>query len=150
MTRKKHVAPGLSEKTYSWYTETFDNPNQGVVYALESYPELYGRTLRDLRGVFTAGELSLMLDVQNGCLLMPQVAGQHLLADVEDGIALEGMAEKWKINGEALIEKIRRLKLFEIAMLEIWAGAFWRQEKPQIEPWVARLAKQAEGKKATK
>ena len=139
MARKKIVSPGLTEKTYQWYENIFDNVNQGAMFALESYPELYGRTLRDLRGIFGMGELSLIIDVQNGCFLMPQIVGQHLLPNVEDGITLEGMAEKWKVDRNVFLDKLKKLHLFEIAILEIWAQAFWAQENHDLVRWVSGL-----------
>lgn len=147
MVQKHKVTPGLTEKTNAWYKSNFENVNHGAAYTLEAMPELYGRTLRDLRGMFSAGELSLMLDVQNGCFLSPVAAGQHLTANVEDGIALDRQDQKWKIDGAELVKKLHALKPFEIAMLEIWAGAFWCQDKSEIEKWVSGLAGEEKKKK---
>lgn len=142
MVKKSKVTPYLTEKTIRWLENNFDTPTGGAGYALESYPELYARTLQDLRRVFTSSELSLILDVQNGCLLTPQFAGQHLIGNVKDGITLAHMESKWKINGEALVKKLCELKIYEIAMLEIWASAFWCQAgDSDIEKWVSGLAK---------
>lgn len=141
-TKKITIAPRTAPKTHEWYATTFDNPNQGAQYVLESFPELYRRALAGMRGIFTPGELKLMLDVQNGCFLMPQVAGQHLTADCEDGIALEGYDKKWKIQASDFLKKLHARSNFDLAILEIWAGAFWRQSDggKSIDTWVGMLA----------
>lgn len=134
----KQVSPKIDERAAEWFVAHFQTLNQGVTYALESFPAIYRRTLAELRGRFNESELSLILDVVNGLLLTPQFAGQHLLAEVEDGIMLDGLAEKWQIDGAELILKIESLAVGQIAVLEIWAKAFWTQGRDMAE-WIKNL-----------
>jgi len=143
---KKTLGPSVDQKTLKWYEQNFDNTNRGARYILDSFPGIFERTLRDLRGVFTFRELSLILDVQNGCFLIPQIAGHHLFPNVDSGMSFDQLDQKWEIDRPEIIKKIRGLKLFEIAVLEIWAAAFWKQDEPNLEQWVSGLAKRKEGK----
>ncbi len=143
---KQPVGPRISEAAAKYYSELFDTLNQGAAYALESFPQLYRATLaRELRGKFTAGELSAILENVNGLMLSPEAAGQHLPFNIEDGIALEALDEKWGFDGAGLLEKLRALSLFQSATLELWARAFWVQhtdsDSPEsFESYVARMA----------
>jgi hypothetical protein len=140
----KPVGPKITAKSFDFYAATFATTNAGTAYTLESFPALYRHTIvRELMSRFTRGELLLMLDVCNGLVLTPGMAGQHLLADVSDGIALDGLAEKWEIDGPALLTKLQALSIFQAHCLEIWCRAFWEQSgKPEsvsIERWIEQL-----------
>jgi hypothetical protein len=140
----KRIGPNISAKSAEFYTRNFASLNAGAAYAIESFPALYRHTLmRELRGKFERWELMLMLDVCNGLVLTPGMAGQHLPADVSDGIALDGLAEKWEIDGPALLAKLEALSIFQVHCLEIWCRAYWEQSgKPEgvsIERWIEQL-----------
>jgi hypothetical protein len=82
----------------------------------------------------------LMIDVSNGLFLTPQLAGQHLAAQVSDGIALDKLDEKWGIDGTGLNAKAASLAIFEAACLELWALAYWRRRKEiDIEEYVREM-----------
>jgi hypothetical protein len=85
----------------------------------------------------------LMLDVCNGLVLTPGMAGQHLTADVSDGIALDSLAAKWEIDGPALLTRLQALSIFQLHCLEVWCRAFWEQsgtpESVSIERWIEQL-----------
>jgi hypothetical protein len=91
----------------------------------QAIPNLYAVTLGEIKGLFTAGELNLMLDVSKGLLLTPTILGQHLSHEVEDGIDLSGLAKKWDVNRDALLEKLGRLSTTQIAVLETVLNDFW-------------------------
>jgi hypothetical protein len=140
----KPVGPKITAKSFDFYAATFATTNAGTAYTLESFPALYRHTLiRELRGKFERQELLLMLDVCNGLVLTPGMAGQHLPADVSDGIALDNLAHKWDIDGAAFIAKLRALSIFQLHCLEVWCRAFWEQSGNDgavgIERWVEQL-----------
>jgi len=140
----KPVGPKITAKSFDFYAATFATTNAGTAYTLESFPALYRHTLiRELRGKFERQELLLMLDVCNGLVLTPGMAGQHLPADVSDGIALDGLAEKWEIDGPALLSKLHPLSIFQLHCLEVWCRAFWEQSGGEnavgIERWIEQL-----------
>ncbi len=135
------IGPIISDGAEKWLRESFETLNAGAVYCLDSMPGLYSRTLHDLRGKFSRGELMLLLDVMNATILMSGLAGQHIRANVADGIDLDGLTDKWGIEGAALNAKLAALPIFAIACLEIWTQAFWQQkDHSNIEEWAGRLA----------
>ena len=139
MTRKS-TSPMIDDKCADFYKTTWGSVNAGTTYVLDAFPALYKRTLEDLKGRFSREELLLMIDVNNGLWLTPRIAGQHMDAQVSDGIALDHLDEKWEIDGDALNKKVADLSIFEAACLEIWIMAFWEQEAPgDIEAYVAEL-----------
>lgn len=123
---QKPIGPRISESAFDFYTQTFDNSNAGARYVLESFPQIYRATLsREIKGVFSEPELCLMLDAMNATLLTPETAGMTLDANVQDGIALDGLDEKWELAGNEMIEKMEGLSLFQRNVLEIWCRLFW-------------------------
>ena len=122
---RKAIAPHISEASAKFYAENFTTLHAGSTYALDSFPTLYRRAFHDLKGVFSEPELMLMIDVFNSTALMPQLAGQHLEIQVADGIKLDGLDEKWKIDKKEMLKKIAALPIFSLACLEIWANGFW-------------------------
>lgn len=60
---------------------------------------------------FTEAEASLLADAMNGLMLEPHSA--HLLwANIDDAVR-EGLAEKWGVDGSALVARLRALTPFE-------------------------------------
>lgn len=122
---KKNIAPRITDDCRSYLTDNFRNANAGAEYTLESANVLYRQTLRGLKGRFSDGELKLMIDVMNATMLTPVIAGGQLQGNVIGGIALDGLAEKWEIDGEVMIKKLTGCHIFEQHCLEIWANGFW-------------------------
>lgn len=139
---RKSTSPEITEKSAEFYKTTWGSVNGGTTYILDAFPGLYKRTLHDLKGRFTRKELMLMIDVNNGLWLTPGISGQHMSAQVSDGIALDRIDEKWEIDGDTLNKKVADLSIFEAACLEIWIMAFWEQDDHgNIEDWVGELVK---------
>ena len=92
------TAPRISEKTAVFLPEHFRNLNQGLEYIIDSFMPLFQRTMHELRGKFTAGELKLMIDAFNSTMLTPGIAGQHLPLNCSDAMDLDGYDEKWKVD----------------------------------------------------
>lgn len=129
----KKVSPIISDNAVDFYYSQFDNLNAGVTYTLEAYRDLYRRTIHEMRGNFSEGELMLMVDICNGLILTPGLAGQHIIADVEDGCDLDRLDKKWEIEKETLVEKLAALPVFSLACLEVWACGFWRSKNSEGE-----------------
>jgi len=140
----KPVGPKITAKSFDFYGSTFATVNAGTAYTLESFPALYRHTIvRELMGRFARAELLLMLDVCNGLSLNPGLAGQHIVADAEDGIALNGLAAKWDVDWRPFLATLRALSIFQLHCLEVWCRAFWEQSGNEgavgIERWVEQL-----------
>ena len=124
----KKITPRISEKSEIFFKNNFKNVNSGVEYLLEAIPAI-ARVYAgyQLKGKFTGDELKLMIDVMNGTMLTAQFAGQHLLANIQDGIVLDHLDEKWKVDSDKIQEKIKNLSIPDIFFLEIWIQGFWQQ-----------------------
>lgn len=134
--QRRTVSPRISEQTEGEITNTFKNLTGGAKYILEAWPGLYRKTLYDLKRRFSRGELMLMIDVMNGTFLTAGIAGQQIGLNVNDGINLDGLDKKWKIDKNELLNKINNLSIFEAACLEIWIRAFWGTKSLNAEEYV--------------
>ena len=119
------TAPRISEKTAVFLPEHFRTLNQGLEYIIDSFMPLFQRTMHELRGKFTAGELKLMIDAFNSTMLTPGIAGQHLPLNCSDAMDLDGYDEKWKVDKKTFLDKLQSLTILQAACLEIWANGFW-------------------------
>ena len=134
---KRGVGPRISEQSAEFYPGWFLNANRGHEYALEAYPVLYKKTLLDLKGQFTALELSLIVTVHKDQAIDPAVLG--IMTRVEDGIELSHLDETWGIDGNLLMGKLSVLTIFQASCLEVWASAFWATKQTDMEKWVKQL-----------
>ena len=121
---KKRISPYITLKAHESFREIFGKPITGEQFVLNAFPGLYRRAMFDLKGRFSEGELCLILDVFNGLKIQPEMAGQHIIANVGDGCDMNGLDEKWGISKSDLILKLT-LSIFHLACLEIWSQKFW-------------------------
>ena len=134
------LGPTIDKKIKSLIDTMWDKPNTGATYLLDSWPALYNLTLKELKGRFSKGELMLFIDVMNGTMLRPGLAGQHLHSNVVDGVDLDKLDEKWEIDNLSLMEKMNNCTYFQFACIELWCQAFWhRCDDLDIDEYVTRL-----------
>lgn len=57
----------------------------------------------------TINEALLIVDALNGSILEPTLAEQLLWAEIEDAIHLDRLDQKWTVNGDALIGRLKAL-----------------------------------------
>lgn len=88
---------------------------------------LYKRALREVP--LTVAEAWLIVDTLNGTI-MDANSARMLWASVEDAVKLDGLDKKWDVDGQALIEKLRKLNDIQALALVDAAERFW-QECPQ-------------------
>jgi hypothetical protein len=107
----------------------FRSPTAGGEYAINSQPTLLRQTLREVAGAFNLQELTFFVAVLQGCHLTPELAGQHLAADIADVLEME--PEGWEDLdvSEDLVNQVERLPIFARAALEIWAQAYSAQPR---------------------
>jgi hypothetical protein len=79
------------------------------------------------RRKITRPEASAILDVQNGVVIDPIAIwlSGGLAHQVSDGIALDGLDNKWGFDGPALVAKLESLTEIEVLGLLDWAARFW-------------------------
>ena len=142
--KKITVGPRLSDEAAKWYESNFDTRGGGAEFILEAFPILYKRTLGELRGKFSAGEISLLIDTFNSTMITPRLLGQSLELCADDSMRLDRTDEKWSVAPSAFLAKLRALTHFERSCLEIFVRAFWESgewEKPSgLEDWAAQIA----------
>lgn len=130
--KKPKISPYVSDQTIKFLQEVHmpmqETPTGMAAYWLEAVAATYRRECHELKKLFSEAEKSLMIDVMNGCMLSPGLAGQHLTANCEDGIELDRLDEKWKIDAEKFLKKLNALTPAQLMMLEVWAVAFWSGE----------------------
>lgn len=92
---------------------------------LERLYTLYDRALR--RASLTLDEACLVTDALNASLYDAKTA--HLLpAGVSDAIEMEGLTEKWGVDGEALVKKLSALDEFSCMAIIDAAERVWADE----------------------
>lgn len=96
---------------------------------------LYAETINTLKGKFTKGELSMMLDVSNGTYLTAGTLAWSLKANIEDSFLLypNTFEDKWTVDKEAFLKRLSGLDGFEVGCLQIWAADFWKTGAYQAE-----------------
>lgn len=122
---KKNIGPRISDGSGEYLEKYFQSLNFGAQFVLEAWPVLHLFALKEMRGVFSPGELKLIIDVHNGFMPTAQITGQGILAQVMDGCELDRLGAKWDVDQKEIAKKIAYLKTFQRHALEIWAYAFW-------------------------
>lgn len=99
-------------------------------HRLAQIADRYGEILRHaVLPELSNAELDLLRDASNGVLHEPASLIRGALAQgVGDAIALDGLAEKWGVDGEALVEKLRGLSLAQEIRLIEDLEAWWSQQ----------------------
>lgn len=92
--------------------------------SLERYFALLDRARVSQREMFTADERGLIADSCNG-ELFEAWSIPHIAEGVQDSIFLDKLDEKWHVDGDALIDKIRTLSLAEKFALVDAVERFW-------------------------
>ena len=122
---KKKISPRIECQSQNFFSKNFNTLNAGAEYVLDGFPMLYNRALHEMRGHFSGGELSFLVEAFKETKLSPQLAGQQLKIFCDDAITFRKLDDKWKIRSEVFLKKINDLTSFQMACLEIWAKKFW-------------------------
>jgi len=101
---------------------------------LDRYYESLKRVRAELRKKLSDAEMSAILDNLDGVWMAEPVSINLLYANVEDGIELEGLDKKWKIDGPALIEKLRSMSFIELCAITDAAEKWWTRVSNGEQP----------------
>jgi len=74
---------------------------------------------------FTDAEWMLLRDALNGTLHEPAATIRELWQGVEDAITLDGLADKWSVDGADLIARLRALRFDEECALVETVEQWW-------------------------
>lgn len=100
---------------------------------LERFYEALRRARAELRKKLSEAEMSAILDNLNGVWMAEPVSINLIYANVADGLE-DGLAEKWKIDGKALVEKLRSLSFIESCALADASERWWNRVANQEDP----------------
>jgi hypothetical protein len=103
----------------------------GAERAIDCYLALRSRSLHEIKGKFSRGELSYLVDMMNGTMLEVQFAVNPSvqIAAIEDADKYEGLAAKWGVNLPVMIDKFMELNSAQCLFLIEEIKMFW--ENPQ-------------------
>ena len=105
-----------------------------IARSLDRYFYALAAARRGLRERFSAGEQGLLLDVANGALFASPCAVGFIEHEVAAALA-DGAAERWHVDGPALVKKLKALsyceKLALIDAAERWLHRAGRGEQPK-------------------
>lgn len=96
----------------------------------DRYREIMRRT--QIEKKLTEAEWNLMRDSLNGTINEPASQITRLWHGIEDSIKLDGLAQKWDVDGDALLSKLRDLTYVEevaaVEFVERWwiENGTWR------------------------
>lgn len=124
------ASPRIQPETAEWLKYSFGSTNKGATFICDLFPDAYHRTmLKEIKGVFSQGELGVILDLMNGTILDPaSMAGQWILPNLEDAFFLDpGMyEEKWEIKDSTdMVRRFKALTIFQKICMEVWVSRFW-------------------------
>lgn len=84
--------------------------------------------------VFSENELMLMIDAFNGCLIDFAIApSSTLILNIQDAIAIDNLSEKWEVDADFLLTKLKSLNDLQCAYLLDGIERFWSGETYKIE-----------------
>ena len=113
-----------------------DNRSNIINRDLERLYTLYRRAIREVP--LTMAEACLIADSLNGSMMDANTA-QVLWAGIADSIRLDGLAEKWDVDGPALVEKMQGLSALQAMALVDAAERFWEMENVPLEEGVRKV-----------
>ena len=138
---KKPITCRPSIQGAEWLERNFDSRCDGAGFCIDTLRSLYQQGIASLNGRFTAGELSIFLDVMNGTAMTAGLSG-HVSANVSD-CGPDGTPEKWGVNLQEMCEKFKTLSKIESLALDIWADGFWKsgfyEQENSIQKWTEAL-----------
>lgn len=96
---------------------------------VKSHHALMRAALEPLRGKLAAGEVNLILDCMNGAHLLEELLGQHVRANVADGIALNELHTKWTVDRAHLLGALETAPRAVLVAIELWSAWLWRRDQ---------------------
>lgn len=99
-----------------------DNRSQVINRDLTRLYTLYRRALAEVP--LSVEEACLLVDALNGALLDATTA-RLLWAEIEDACRLDHLDQKWQVDGQALVQKLKNLTDIQALALIDAAERFW-------------------------
>lgn len=106
-----------------------------IFRSLERYLSIVNRSKVEMSKQFTDKECGLILDACNGIAFYDTVNIQLMPASVDDAIEMDGLDQKWGVDGKGLMHKLNALGYAErVAMvdaIQLWWNRVSAGEQPQ-------------------
>lgn len=118
----KTVGIYLQTNTEKEILKRGDNRSHIINRDLERLYAMYRRSIREVQ--LTEKETCLIVDALNDRLFNGDSAVM-LHANIENACRLDGLGEKWEVDGPALVEKLRSLSTFHCLALIDAAECWW-------------------------
>lgn len=105
----------------------YDNVSGALNKCLERYVALLARSLAEWRSQLSDRECALILDATNGTMFADTFSLSHLWGEVADAISLDGLDQKWEVDGAGLVDKIKTSGMIGQAALVDASERWWRR-----------------------
>lgn len=128
-TRQINLRAGALTPALEARSTSSQSLGQTAARDLERYYALLATTLARID--LSTGEASLIVDALNGTLTEPHTASL-LWAQIADALD-DGLAEKWEVDGTALVARLRQFTPFEALAVADAAERFWNSTQTQPE-----------------
>ena len=136
ITMPSHTLAHVEARQANPQDEQSTDRSAVIARSLDRYFYALAAARRGLRSRFSEEEQGLLLDVANDCPFSSPCAVGFIEHEVAAGIA-DGLAEKWHVDGPALLKKLAALtyaeKLALIDAAERWWHRAARGEQPAPE-----------------
>lgn len=144
----KNITIRVSEETAEFLAKVYENPTGGatacveiveqmirqsgsdphtLVSSIQFLQQIRAYSLREIKGLFTPAEWCYMADSLNGTMITPEFRCNTggLIASVEDSNDFDGLAAKWEVDVNVLIEKIKKLTGAQVDAVYTRIEMFW-------------------------
>ena len=134
ITMPPHTLAHVEARQANPQDEQSTDRSATIAKSLDRYFYAIAAARRDLRERFSAGEQGLLLDVANGALFASPCAINFIEHEVAAAL-IDGAAERWHVDGPALMKKLKALsyveKLAIVDAAERWWNRAGRGEHPE-------------------
>lgn len=120
-------------------TRAEGNVSGAINKSLARYFALLQRSLAELRSQLSEPECSLILDATNGSAFSDTISLNMLWADIEDAVNLDGLDQKWGVDGRALVAKIKLAGMAGQTALIDASERWWNRVSAEENPGYAEL-----------
>lgn len=134
---KLSVTLEISQENSDFLVNYFRQGEEGVSYIVDAFACLYEKTLKEIKGKLSEQELYMITDVFSGMSLTSHEAGCYLMQECAKEIKMDQVDVKWKVDKEALAQKLSQLTAFQVCCLEIWASSYWHRVSDNQNPELA-------------
>ena len=135
MANRKSIYVGNELGTY---VDTHLKEGYSVSALINTAVERYMMLLKTHRPRLSKNEWYLIFDSMNGLVTdePAELAASGVWLSVRDSIDLDGLAQKWEVDGEALVQKIQAMTKAELLsivdVVEQWRIDGYNEEVPRI------------------